>query len=94
MRTKWTKQHQITFLTGLKITGIDDVGVMYKITNVISGEAKINMQSITIETKDGLFEGIIKVFVKDTQQLQDLMNNMKDLEGILTVTRFEENPEV
>ena len=94
VRTKWTKQHQITFLTGLKITGIDDVGVMYKITNVISGEAKINMQSITIETKDGLFEGIIKVFVKDTQQLQDLMNNMKDLEGILTVTRFEENPEV
>ncbi len=90
VRTKWTKQHQITFLTGLKITGIDDVGVMYKITNVISGEAKINMQSITIETKDGLFEGIIKVFVKDTQQLHDLMSSMKDLEGILTVTRLEE----
>ena len=48
------------------------------------------MQSITIETKDGLFEGIIKVFVKDTQQLQDLMDHMKDLEGILTVTRYEE----
>ncbi len=92
VRTKWTKQHQITFLTGLKITGIDDVGVMYKITNVISGEAKINMQSITIETNDGLFEGIIKVFVKDTQQLQDLMDHMKDLEGILTVTRYEEEP--
>ena len=93
VRTKWTKQHQITFLTGLKITGIDDVGVMFKITNVISGIEKINMQSITIDTNDGLFEGIIKVFVKDTQQLQDLMNSMKDLEGILTVTRFEENSE-
>ena len=90
IRTKWTKQHQITFLTGLKITGIDDVGVMFKITNVISGEAKINMQSITIDTKDGLFEGIIKIFVRDTQQLDDLMFRLSDLEGILTVTRFED----
>jgi guanosine-3',5'-bis(diphosphate) 3'-pyrophosphohydrolase len=69
------------------------MGVMLKITHVISGEANVNMQSITIDSKDGLFEGIIKVFVKDTQQLQELMDHLKDLEGILTVTRFEDQPE-
>lgn len=90
LRTKWNRQHQIAFLTGLKITGIDDVGVMYKITSIISGELKINMQSITIETDDGLFEGIIKVYVRDTEQLNLLMERLKALEGILSVTQYEQ----
>jgi GTP pyrophosphokinase len=90
LRTKWNRQHQIAFLTGLKISGIDDVGVMYKITSIISGELKINMQSITIETDDGLFEGIIKVYVRDTEQLNLLMERLKALEGILSVTQYEQ----
>ncbi|MBA3647828.1 MAG: bifunctional (p)ppGpp synthetase/guanosine-3',5'-bis(diphosphate) 3'-pyrophosphohydrolase [Chitinophagales bacterium] len=90
VRTKWTKQHQLAFLTGLKITGIDDVGVMYKITNVISGELKVNMQSITIDTKDGIFEGTIKIFVKDTLHLNQLMDRLRELDGILSVSRYEE----
>jgi len=90
VRTKWTKQHQIAFLTGLKLTGIDDVGVMQKITNVISGDLKVNMQSISIDTKDGIFTGIIKVFVKDTFHLQELMEQLRSLDGILSVSRYEE----
>jgi GTP pyrophosphokinase len=91
LRTKWNRQHQIAFLTGLKINGIDDVGVMFKITTVISGELKINMQSITIETDDGLFEGFIKIYVKDTNQLNELVEKLQQLDGILSVTRVEDD---
>ena len=66
------------------------MGVMQKITNVISGELKVNMQSITIDTKDGIFEGIIKVFVKDTYHLSELMDKLRQLDGILSVARYEE----
>jgi GTP pyrophosphokinase len=90
VRTKWTKQHQIAFLTGLKLTGIDDVGVMQKISNVISGELKVNMQSISIDTHDGIFTGIIKVYVRDTLHLDELMTRLRALDGILGVSRFEE----
>ncbi|MEO5674802.1 MAG: RelA/SpoT family protein [Chitinophagales bacterium] len=90
VRTKWTKQHQIAFLTGLKLTGIDDVGVMQKISNVISGDLKVNMQSISIDTRDGIFTGIIKVFVKDTNHLNELMDMLRSLDGILSVARYEE----
>lgn len=90
VRTKWNKQHQIAFLTGLRIHGIDDVGVMFKITSIISGELKINMQSITIETDDGLFEGNIKIYVRDTQQLNELVERLQSLDGILSVTRLED----
>ena len=93
VRTKWTKQHQIAFLTGIKITGLDDVGVVYKISTIISGEQKVNMQSITIDSKDGIFEGMIKVFVKDTAQLIQLMDRLRELDGILSVNRWEEAPE-
>ena len=91
VRTKWTKQHKIAFLTGIKITGMDDVGVVFKITTVISGEQKVNMQSLTIESDNGIFQGFIKVFVKDTQQLSDLMDHLRTLEGILSVSRWEED---
>lgn len=90
VRTKWTKQHQIAFLTALKINGIDDVGVMQKITNVISGDLKVNIQSISIDTNDGIFTGIIKVFVKDTFHLEELMEKLRLLDGILNVARYEE----
>lgn len=90
VKTKWTQKHHIAFLTGLKITGLDDVGVMHKITDVISGDLKINMQSITIDTNDGLFEGNIKIFVKDTHQLNELIDRLKELDGIFSVTRFDE----
>ena len=58
VKTKWAKNKEISFLTGLKITGLDDVGVVNKITNLISGELKININALTIEAKEGIFEGI------------------------------------
>ena len=66
---------------------------MFKITNVISGELKLNMQSITIDTKDGVFEGLIKVFVNDTAHLNNLMDKLRSLDGILSLTRLDEQTE-
>ncbi|MCS6916702.1 MAG: RelA/SpoT family protein [Chitinophagales bacterium] len=91
VRTKWTRQHQIAFLTGIRISGMDDVGVVHKITHVISGDLKINMQSISLDTKDGMFYGIIKVFVNDTAHLNQLLDKLRALEGILQVSRIEED---
>src|ERR1051325_3703125 len=54
IKTRWNKAHEISFLTELKVSGIDDVGVMQKITNIISGEMKLNMRSISFDTKDGI----------------------------------------
>lgn len=90
VRTKWDSHHQIGFLTGLVIKGIDDVGVMQKISNVISGDLKINMQSITIDTHAGIFEGIIKVYIHDMNHLNQLIDRLLKLDGILSVTRLEE----
>lgn len=89
VKTKWAKNKEISFLTGLKIVGMDDVGVINKITNVISGELKVNISALAIESHDGLFEGSIKVFVHDKEELDHLVNSLKQLKGIHTVDRFD-----
>jgi GTP pyrophosphokinase len=89
VKTKWAKNKEISFLTGLKIVGLDDVGVINKITNVISGELKINISALTLESGEGLFQGLIKVFVHDKEELEGLVNKLKSLPGIDSVDRFE-----
>ncbi len=89
VKTKWAKNKEISFLTGLSIIGLDDVGVVNKITNIISGELKINIAALTIESKEGLFEGTIKVYVHDKDELEALVDRIKSLNGIQQVNRFD-----
>ncbi len=89
VKTKWVKNKEISFLTGIKIIGLDDVGVINKITNLISGELKININALTIEAKDGLFEGNIKVYVHDKDELEELVVEVKKLPGIESVDRYD-----
>lgn len=89
VKTKWAKNKEISFLTGLKIVGLDDVGVIHKITNLISGELKVNISAMTIEAKEGLFRGNIKVFVHDKEELDGLVERLKSLPGIETVDRYD-----
>ena len=89
VKTKWAKNKEISFLTGLKIIGMDDVGVIHKITNLISGELKINIAALTVEAKEGLFQGNIKLYVHDKEELDVLVQRLKDLSGIESVERYD-----
>lgn len=89
VKAKWTGAKEIAFLTGVRITGVDDVGVVNHITKVISSELKVNMRSISIESTDGLFEGTIMLFVLDTKHLNTLMKRLRKLKGIMSVSRID-----
>jgi GTP pyrophosphokinase len=89
VKTKWVKNKEISFLTGIKIIGLDDVGVINKITNMISGILKININALTIEAKEGLFEGNVKVYVHDKDELEELVKSLNDLPGIESVERYD-----
>ncbi|MEZ5034006.1 MAG: bifunctional (p)ppGpp synthetase/guanosine-3',5'-bis(diphosphate) 3'-pyrophosphohydrolase [Chitinophagaceae bacterium] len=89
VKTKWAKNKEISFLTGIKIIGLDDVGVVNKITMLISGELKINIAALTIEAKEGVFEGNIRLFVHDKEELDNLVNKVLELPGIESVERYD-----
>ncbi len=89
VKTRWTQQKDIAFLTGIKVTGLDDVGLVNKVTHIISGDMKLNMQSLVMDAKEGLFEGTIKTFVKNTEQLETLLRKLRAMKGVISVTRLE-----
>ncbi|MBS1598974.1 MAG: bifunctional (p)ppGpp synthetase/guanosine-3',5'-bis(diphosphate) 3'-pyrophosphohydrolase [Bacteroidetes bacterium] len=89
VKTKWAKNKEISFLTGIRIVGLDDVGVINKITNLISGELRLNINALTIEAKEGIFEGNIKIYVHDKEELDESVKRLKQLNGIQSVDRYD-----
>jgi GTP pyrophosphokinase len=93
IKAKWTSQKQLAFLTGLQITGIDEVGLINNLTQIISNDFKVNMRSITVDSDEGIFSGSIMVYVNDTQHLEDLITKLKQVKGIIDIVRFDSDNE-
>ncbi|GGH24231.1 bifunctional (p)ppGpp synthetase/guanosine-3',5'-bis(diphosphate) 3'-pyrophosphohydrolase [Sphingobacterium alkalisoli] len=90
LKAKWaSSQHDTAFLTGIRIIGIDDVGLVNQLTTVISQEFKVNIRSLSISSNEGIFEGNIMVHVNNTEQLDNLIKHLKQVTGITSVTRYE-----
>ena len=93
IKAKWNSQKELAFLTGLRIKGIDEVGLINNITTVISNDFKVNMRSITVDSDEGIFEGSIMVFVNDTDHLENLIKKLKQVKGVTSVSRFDSTKE-
>ncbi len=91
VKAKWTSQKLISFLAGIKIIGIDKMGLVNNVTQVISNELNVNMRYISFDTNDGTFEGNIIVFVHDTAHLTSLMKKLEKVDGVIKVSRVDTN---
>jgi guanosine-3',5'-bis(diphosphate) 3'-pyrophosphohydrolase len=89
VKAKWTSQHEVAFLTGLKIRGTDRVGLINDVTKIISDELKVNMSSMSIYTDSGIFDGEIMLYVNDTRHLEQLIGKLEKVEGVVKVSRFD-----
>ena len=89
VKARWTSQQKIAFLAGLKITGIDEVGLVNNVTKVISNELNVNMRSISFDSNDGVFEGTVMVFVHDTKHLKELKDKLRQIDGVISVSRID-----
>ncbi len=91
VKARWTNQEVISFLAGIRIQGIDEVGLVNNITKIISSELNVNMRSLSFDTQDGTFEGTIMLFVHDTSHLTELMKKLRKVNGVIGVTRINPN---
>lgn len=89
VKARWVNQEMISFLAGIRISGFDQVGIVNKITKIISTDLNVNMRSISFDSNDGTFEGTIMVFVHDTNHLNDLIKNLKGVDGVLNAVRID-----
>jgi len=89
IKAKWTSQHEVSFLTGLKVIGTDRVGLINDVSKIISEELKVNMSSIAFRSDQGIFEGEIMLYVNDTRHLDLLISKLEKVEGVVKVARFD-----
>ena len=68
--------------------GIDKVGLLNQITQVISKLLNVNIRKLEIESDDGLFEGRVQVYVHDTDDVEVIIDNLKKIPDIKTVARI------
>ncbi|HPI70635.1 MAG TPA: TGS domain-containing protein, partial [Tenuifilaceae bacterium] len=89
VNAKWKEaKDQTSFQTTVRITGIDELGMVNKISEVISKDLKVNMRSFTISSQNGMFEGKIQLFVSDVKSLDMLLYKLSKIKGVQRAVRI------
>jgi len=88
MPAKWIDSSQREFKATLLISGIDTIGLVNSVTKVVSNNLHIDMKSVHFDSNDGTFTGKIVVVVKNKTILENLVKNIKKINGIDKVTRL------
>ncbi|MEI7663405.1 MAG: TGS domain-containing protein, partial [Bacteroidota bacterium] len=89
VKVNWMNQESISFLTDIKVTGIDRKGLINEITRIISNDLNLNIKSFHIEADKGLTTGSITLFVQDITTLNEALDNLTMIEGITHVDRVD-----
>ena len=89
IKANWYSKSDFNLVTSLVIDGTDRVGVIDDVTKIISSQLKVNMKSINVDLKDGIFHGKIELFVSDTLQLSKLMKKLQNVRNVTFVKRVD-----
>lgn len=88
LKAEWAGNAKSGFVVELRITGVDTgPGVIQNLTNVLSNNMGVNIKSFSISGEEGIFEGRIKIIVKDKDQLNAIIKRIKAIESISTIDR-------
>jgi guanosine-3',5'-bis(diphosphate) 3'-pyrophosphohydrolase len=93
IKARWKSQELVERIAAIQITGIDNLGLVNRLTEIISKQHNVNMKSISFESFDGIFEGRMKVLVYDTEHLEQLMRKFEEVEGVQRVIRWDSEDE-
>jgi guanosine-3',5'-bis(diphosphate) 3'-pyrophosphohydrolase len=86
---RWSKsKNSPSFIAAIKITGIEDIGMVNKIADVIADQKAV-VRSFNYNMADGMFEGILHIMVPNSDVLHGIMRKIQGLKGILKVTRYD-----
>jgi guanosine-3',5'-bis(diphosphate) 3'-pyrophosphohydrolase len=89
VKIDWKNQESISFLAGIKISGLDKLGMINDITKIISNDLNLNIKSFHLEAKNGLTEGEVVLYVRNTDTLNHLLSDLHRIDGIKKVARVD-----
>jgi GTP pyrophosphokinase len=77
------------FQTTIKVTGTDEIGILNRISEVISKDLRVNMRNLNVSSRDGLFEAQIQLYVEDTKHLEMLLYRLGRVQGVHKAIRLK-----
>lgn len=86
----WETHKTLSFPVLLYIKGIDSVGLLNEVTEIISGQLNVNIRKFTIEANDGIFEGKVQLYVHDVDDVKTICDNLRKIKNVKEVKRIEE----
>ncbi len=90
IEVKWQDAGEApSYSTNIKVTGADHIGIVGEISDVISKDFKVNMQSISVKTDNGKFEAKVKVQIKNQEHLDQLLHKLMNIKGIEKASRLD-----
>ncbi len=87
IKAQWIDSNQPEFNVVLKLSGLDHIGLVNEVTKVISSTMNVNINSLSFETKGGVFNGTLSLSVKNSNYVTKLVNHLKNMNGIDKVVR-------
>ena len=89
LAANWDTHKSLLFHVPIMVKGIDGIGILNEITTIIYQQLNIGIQKLTIESKDGIFEGTIWVNVHDAGDVRTICNSLKKIKNIQTIARID-----
>lgn len=84
---KWSQHKAMSYLVTVELRGLDRMGLLLDLAKVVSGDFSINIREVNIHSHDGIFEGGISLYVRDTESLHAIMDRLRKIKGIESVKR-------
>jgi GTP pyrophosphokinase len=79
---KWSSHKVMSYLSIINIQGIDRLGILMDLVQVITGELNINIRELKIQSHDGIFEGEVSLYVASTDDLNAILGKIKKIKGV------------
>ncbi|MDY6348587.1 MAG: RelA/SpoT family protein [Bacteroidales bacterium] len=88
IKTKWRKGQNISFLSGVRLKGFDRKGIIKELMDVVTSQMDLNIRSLNIETKSGVFTGTLMLYVQSVRALNNLIEQIRQIDQIESVERI------
>lgn len=89
VKAQWTGNTGGNYQATLRVVGADDIGIVTNISQILAKDTTVKMRSVTVNSKEGFFEGDVTVTVNNTDVLQSLMKKIKAIKGVHSVSRID-----
>ena len=87
VRAKWSGKGSERYPVTIRVRGKDDIGIVTNITSLIQRDEKLSLRSISVDSKDGVFNGTVTVMVSDTADAERLIRQIQQIKGVTQTIR-------